>query len=169
MQLTPRHKRASAEGEPVTQERLHLSSRETNDPIEKEVRSCRESLTRVASHESTDRTLEADAREIVRAWKRAQALLELYRPVDWSLSGIANRIAVGLAGLGLAQVLTEEQSQEIHSMLSEHKHMIEFRLERFLDLLSEDHDEDLADEVLVVRSQLRPFYASIISYDQFRR
>jgi hypothetical protein len=132
--------------------------RQSTDPVEREVSSSKEILDRVLSHESHTRTAVADAEDIVKWWNRTRALLDMYKPAD----RIMNYVAIGLAKLGIGQLLAEEQYQTLAQHFLAHKPEVDARIEFYLGGAgSQGKENPLTADVRRVKDEIRTFYTKV--------
>lgn len=120
----PRQIRESMESDAMRSYKEHKHE-SANDPVEKEVRSTQAILDRVLTHPIDNKNITNDVEDIVKWWSRTEALLSMYK----SGGQIMDYLAIGLAKLGVGQILSQEQYDGIATHMRENKKAIESRFE----------------------------------------
>lgn len=118
----PRQIRESMESDAMRSYKEHKHYN-ADDPVEKEVRSTQAILDRVLTHPIDNKHIVNDVEDIVKWWSRTEALLSMYK----SGGQIMDYIAIGLAKLGVGQILSQEQYDHISQTVRESKKAIEAR------------------------------------------
>lgn len=107
-------------------------ARNPDDPVEREVTSAKAILQRVLSHEVNMSTVTADIEDIVKWWNRTEALLSMHK----SGTQIMDYLAIGLAKLGIGQILDDAQYDDICQFVADNKAAIDARFKFYAGTLA---------------------------------
>lgn len=154
---TPRDRYEGLEGSHTGN---HQEVSHGSDPVEREIHSSHEILDRVLAHEASPRTIVADIEDLTRWWGRTKALLDMYKPAD----SIKNYIAIGLAQLGIGQLLGEGQYQTLTQLLIANKKAIDARIEFYLGsiVVRPDEKEDpFTTDTRQLKEDIRTTYGRV--------